>query len=212
EFKSVEKFGDHLIARFPGSSAERILLLGHTDTVWPAGEINKRPFTINSGRALGPGAFDMKAGIVLIWLAIDAVRKVHGHPPKSLTVLLVSDEEIGSTSSRALTESEARGCRAVLVLEPSLPGGTLKTARKGNGVFTVKAIGKAAHAGIDPESGVNAIDEISRQILKLRGLSDPVRGTTVTVGTIHGGTRSNVVPAEAAAEVDVRITSNEEAA
>src|SRR5215471_3277706 len=96
EFKKVEKFGDHLIARFAGRSAERVLLLGHTDTVWPAGEIHKRPFMISSGRALGPGVFDMKSGIVLLWQAIDAMRKVYGHLPKSLTVLLVSDEEIGS--------------------------------------------------------------------------------------------------------------------
>jgi glutamate carboxypeptidase len=211
EVKKVEKFGDHLIARFAGRSAERVLLLGHTDTVWPAGEIRKRPFAINSGRAVGPGVFDMKVGIVLIWLAIQALRHVQGSLPKNLTVLLVSDEEIGSVSSRPVIESEASGCRAVLVLEPSLPGGTLKTARKGNGVFTIKAIGRAAHAGIDPGSGVNAIEEISRQVVKLQGLSDPIRGTTVTVGTIRGGTRPNVVPAEAAVEVDVRIASNEEA-
>jgi glutamate carboxypeptidase len=206
-----QKFGDHLIARFPGRSAERILLLGHTDTVWSSGEITKRPFKIENGRALGPGVFDMKAGIVLIWLAIDALRKVQGYLSRSLTVVLVSDEEIGSNSSRRLIESEASGCRAVLVLEPSLPGGALKTARKGVGVFAVKAIGKAAHAGIDPRGGVNAIEEISRQIIKLQGLNDPTLGTTVTVGVVRGGSRSNVVPAEAAAEVDVRITSNEEA-
>ena len=211
EFAITEKFGDHLIARFSGRSAERILLLGHTDTVWPAGEITKRPFKIDKGRALGPGVFDMKAGILLMWLAIDALRKVHGNLSKSLTVLLVSDEEIGSNSSRRLTESEASACRAVLVLEPSLPGGALKTARKGIGTFTVKAIGRAAHAGIDPGSGINAIEEISRQIIKLQGLNDAMRGTTVTVGLVQGGIRSNVVPAEAAAEVDIRITSNEEA-
>jgi glutamate carboxypeptidase len=211
EFATMEKFGDHLIARFPGRSSERILLLGHTDTVWPAGEITKRPFKVDKGRAFGPGVFDMKAGIVLMWLAIDALRKVHGNLSKSLTVLLVSDEEIGSNSSRRLTESEASACRAVLVLEPSLPGGALKTARKGIGTFTVKAVGRAAHAGIDPGSGINAIEEISRQIIKLQGLNDVIRGTTVTVGLVQGGIRSNVVPAEAAAEVDIRITSNEEA-
>ena len=211
ELKKTEKFGDHLIARFPGQTSDRLLLLGHTDTVWPAGEINKRPFKIDSGRALGPGVFDMKAGIALMWLALDAMRKVRGSLPKAVTVLLVSDEEIGSNSSRSLTESEAAASRAVFVLEPALPGGTLKTARKGIGVFTIKAIGKAAHAGIDPASGVNAIEEISRQIIKLQALSNPTRGTTVTVGVVQGGTRSNVVPAEAAAEVDVRITSMEEA-
>jgi glutamate carboxypeptidase len=211
EFAKADRFGDHLIARFPGKPSERILLLGHTDTVWPAGEITKRPFKIDSGRAFGPGVFDMKAGIVLMWLAIDALHKMYGHLPKSLTVLLVSDEEIGSHSSRPVIESEATACRAVFVLEPSLPGGALKTARKGVGTFTVKAIGKAAHAGIDPGSGVNAIEEISRQIIKLQGLNNPALGTSITVGVVQGGIRSNVVPPEAAAEIDVRITSNEEA-
>jgi glutamate carboxypeptidase len=125
--------------------------------------------------------------------------------------LLVSDEELGSHSSRPVIESEATACRAVFVLEPSLPGGALKTARKGVGTFTVKAIGKAAHAGIDPGSGVNAIEEISRQIIKLQGLNNPALGTSITVGVVQGGIRSNVVPPEAAAEIDVRITSNEEA-
>src|SRR6266704_5851565 len=165
---SAEKFGNHLRAKFPGQSSDRILLLGHTDTVWPAGEIAKRPFKITGGRAFGPGVFDMKAGILLIAMAIDALQKVDRGLPKCVTVLLVSDEEVGSTSSRTVTESEARPCRAVFVLEPSLPGGALKTARKGIGRFALKAIGRAAHAGIDPENGVNAIEEISQQILKLQ--------------------------------------------
>ena len=201
EFAPADKFGDHMIARFNGSSSDRILLLGHTDTVWPAGEITKRPFKITGGRAFGPGVFDMKAGILLIAMAIDALQKVDRGLPKCVTVLLVSDEEVGSTSSRTVTESEARPCRAVFVLEPSLPGGALKTARKGIGRFALKAVGRAAHAGIDPENGVNAIEEIT----------DPVRGTTVTVGVVQGGTRPNVVPAEAAAEIDIRISSMEEA-
>jgi len=205
EFIPAEKFGTHLLVRFQASSRDRILLLGHTDTVWPAGEIVKRPFKIESGRATGPGVFDMKAGIVLMWMALRALKE------RPVTVLLTSDEEAGSTSSRNWIEAEAGKSRAVLVLEPSLPGGALKTARKGVGRFTVKAIGRAAHAGIDPERGVNAIEEISRQILKLQNMTDPVRGTTVTVGVVQGGTRSNVIPADAAADVDVRIASLEEA-
>src|SRR5947208_2841416 len=211
EFVSAEKFGDNLIARLPGRSSERVLLLGHTDTVWPAGEIARRPFKIAGGRAFGPGVFDMKAGILLISMAIAALQKANGGLPKTVTVLLVSDEEVGSTSSRAVTESEASSCRAVFVLEPSLPGGALKTARKGIGRFTLKVIGRAAHAGIDPENGINAIEEISHQILKLQKMTDAARGTTVTVGVVQGGTRSNVVPAEAAAEIDIRISSMEEA-
>jgi glutamate carboxypeptidase len=205
EYKPVDRFGDHLIARFGGASKERVLLLGHTDTVWATGEVAKRPFRIEDGRATGPGVFDMKAGILLMWMALQISRN------KPVTVLLVSDEEVGSNSSRDLIESEASGCRAVLVLEPSLPGGVLKTTRKGVGRFTVKAIGRAAHAGIDPERGVNAIEEISLQVLKLQRMTDVALGTTVTVGVVQGGTRSNVVPAEAAAEIDVRITSVQEA-
>jgi glutamate carboxypeptidase len=205
EVVPAERFGDHLIVRFNGESRDSVLLLGHTDTVWPAGEITKRPFRIENGRALGPGVFDMKAGILLMWMA---VQQRNARP---VTVLLNSDEEVGSNSSRSLIESEASRCRAVLVLEPSLPGGVLKTARKGVGRFTVKAIGRAAHAGVEPEKGVNAIEEISHQILKLQKMTDLARGTTVSVGVVEGGTRSNVVAAEAAAEVDVRIASMEEA-
>ena len=211
EYVATERFGDQMLARFSGKSSDRILLLGHTDTVWPAGEIEKRPFKIGDGRVFGPGVFDMKAGILLMWMAVGALSRMRGALERSVTVLLTSDEEVGSNSSRALTESEAARCRAVFVLEPSLPGGVLKTARKGVGQFTLKAVGRAAHAGIDPLKGVNAIEEISRQILKLHRLTDVVQGTTVTVGVVQGGTRSNVVPAEAAAEIDVRITSMGEA-
>ena len=211
EYVATERFGDQMLARFSGKSSDRILLLGHTDTVWPAGEIEKRPFEIGDGRIFGPGVFDMKAGILLMWMAVGALSRMRGALERSVTVLLTSDEEVGSNSSRALTESEAARCRAVFVLEPSLPGGVLKTARKGVGQFTLKAVGRAAHAGIDPLKGVNAIEEISRQILKLHRLTDVVQGTTVTVGVVQGGTRSNVVPAEAAAEIDVRITSMGEA-
>ena len=198
------KVGNHVRAKFSGGAKEGVLLLGHNDTVWPAGEIEKRPFKIENGRAMGPGVFDMKAGIVLIWMVMRALKAI------PVTILLTSDEEIGSTSARALIESEASQCRSVFVLEPSLPGGALKTARKGVGRFTVKAIGRAAHAGVDPEKGVNAIEEISRQVLKLQRMTDSARGTTVTVGIVQGGTRSNVVPAEAAAEIDVRIASVDE--
>jgi glutamate carboxypeptidase len=205
ELTPVEKFGNHLCVRFSGASTPRILLLGHTDTVWPAGEIARRPFKIDGSRATGPGVFDMKGGIALMWMALQALKE------RPVTVLLTSDEEVGSNSSRALIEAEANQCGTVLVLEPSLPGGALKTARKGVGRFTVKAIGSAAHAGVEPEKGVNAIEEISRQILKLQKMTDTARGTTVTVGVVKGGTRSNVVPAEAAAEIDVRVASLGEA-
>ena len=208
EYIPAERFGDHLVARFDGASKSRLLILGHTDTVFPAGEVGRRPFRIENDRATGPGVFDMKAGITLIWAALRA----SGPLPRPVTVLLTSDEEMGSPSSRELIEREAGAADAVLVLEPSLPGGGIKTSRKGVGRFTIMATGRAAHAGIDPSRGINAIEEIAHQIVLLQGMSDRARGTTVTVGVVQGGTRVNVVPAEAAVEIDVRITSNEEAA
>jgi len=208
EYVSAERFGDHLVARFDGSPKRRLLILGHTDTVFPAGEVVRRPFRVENDRATGPGVFDMKAGIALIWAALRAL----GPLSRPVTVLLTSDEEVGSPSSRELIEKEAGKASAVLVLEPSLPGGGLKTSRKGVGRFTVKATGRAAHAGIDPSRGINAIEEIAHQILQLQRMSDPARGTTVTVGLVQGGSRVNVVPAEAAVDLDVRITSNDEAA
>jgi glutamate carboxypeptidase len=150
----------------------------------------------------------MKGGIALICSALRAL----GPLPRAVTVLLTSDEEAGSPSSRDLIEREASRSSAVLVLEPSLPGGGLKTSRKGVGRFTVMAMGRASHAGIAPSLGINAIEEIAHQILQLQRMSDPARGTTVTVGLVQGGSRVNVVPAEAAVDLDVRITSNEEAA
>ena len=211
DYVPTERFGDHLRVRFTGKSTDRILLLGHTDTVFPAGEVAKRPFQIKDGKATGPGVFDMKAGILLMWSAMRAVMQSNQALAHSITVLLTSDEEVGSTTSRALLESEAGSAKAVFVMEPSLPGGILKTARKGVGRFTIKAIGRAAHAGVDPAKGINAIEEIAHQVLKLQSMNDASRGTTVTVGVIQGGTRSNVVPAEAAVEIDVRIATMEEA-
>jgi len=209
QYIPAERFGDHLIARFDGSSSkEGLLILGHTDTVFPAGEAGSRPFRIENNRATGPGVFDMKGGIALIWAALRA----SGPLPRPVTVLLTSDEEVGSPSSRELIEKEAGRAGAVLVLEPSLPGGGLKTSRKGVGRFTIMATGRAAHAGIDPARGINAIEEIACQILELQKMSDPARGTTVNVGVVQGGSRVNVIPAEAAVEIDVRITGNEEAA
>ena len=210
EYVPAERFGDHLCVRFSGESSERVLLLGHTDTVFAAGHAARRPFRIDNGKAMGPGVLDMKAGILLMLSSIRALLQNGGRLRRSVTVLLTCDEEVGSPSSRSLVESEARQARAVLVLEPSLPGGVLKTARKGVGKFTVKAIGRAAHAGVYPSKGVNAIQEIAHQVLKLQRMSDNRSGTTVTVAVVQGGTRANVVPAEAAIEVDVRIATSDE--
>lgn len=206
EYIPGARYGDHLRVSFGPFSGRPVLLLGHIDTVFSAGEAARRPFRVEDDRATGPGVFDMKGGIALIWAALRAI----GQPDRQVRVLLNSDEEMGSPSSRELIEHEAESACAVLVLEPSLPGGVLKTARKGVGRFTLKATGRAAHAGIDPESGINAIEEIAHQILRVQQLSNPERGTTVTVCVVQGGTRVNVVPSEAAMEIDVRIAEPEE--
>ena len=181
-FTPVQGFGNHLRVGFAGQGDRPILLLGHIDTVFPAGEVARRPFRIEGDIARGPGVFDMKAGIAMMWMAIRTVIATREHLSNPVTVLLTSDEEVGGASSQKLIEEEAKKAQAVLVLEPSLPGGILKTARKGVGRFTLKAIGKAAHSGINPADGINSIEEISHQVLKLQSMTDTERGTTVTVG------------------------------
>lgn len=194
--------GDHVRARFAGAGAP-VLLLGHFDTVWPIGTLDRMPLRHEGDRLHGPGVFDMKAGIVLAIGALTALRATRTtHPP--VTMLWTTDEEIGSETSRADIEAAARQSRAVLVLEPSLPGGALKTARKGCGEFHVTVHGVAAHAGLDPGKGASAIHELAAQIAALERLQDLSRGISVNVGTISGGTRPNVVAAEARAIVDVR--------
>jgi len=193
-------FGDHLQADF-GPRGRGILLLGHLDTVWEMGTLARMPFRIAKGRAWGPGVLDMKAGVVS---AIFALRMAQS--ARRVTVLLVSDEEVGSPSSRHLTERLARGCDAVLVLEPGTGlHGALKTARKGVAVMHLKTKGRAAHAGVDFEKGVSAIHAMARVVQQVAGFTNLKRGITVNVGMISGGTRSNVVAEEARAEVDVRI-------
>jgi len=200
--------GNHLRAefRFLRSGAEKqILILGHMDTVWELGTLVRMPFRVRNGRAYGPGVFDMKSGIVIALFAIHSLLKL-GIPLKRNLVLLVNaDEEIGSPSSRPLTEREARRSDYVLVVEPPHgQKGALKTARKGVGEFEIRVQGRAAHAGIEPEKGVSAITEIARQLIHIHSLADPHKGLTLSVDLLRGGTRSNVIPAEAVATVDVR--------
>ncbi len=198
--------GDHLQVDFAGDERRApLLLLGHLDTVYDVGTIESMPWREEDGRLYGPGGFDMKSGIVQMMFALAALREIRGGLPRPVKVLLVSDEEAGSDSSRAITESVARQCRAVLVCEPSGPEGALKTARKGVGSFTVKVTGQASHSGLDFEKGQSAILELAHQILAIAELIDVARGTTLNVGVIRGGTRTNVVAAEAVAEVDLRI-------
>jgi glutamate carboxypeptidase len=204
--------GNHVRAWFGASSTEKpALALGHFDTVWPLGTLEQIPFRIEGGCAIGPGAFDMKASLVIFFFAIEAIRTLKLSLPRPVVALLTSDEEIGSPTSRQLIEDEARGSAFALVLEPPLPGGRLKTARKGVGQFVVTIEGRAAHAGIEPEKGVSAVHELAHQVLHLHGLSRPAEGTTVNVGVVLGGTTSNVVAAQALARVDVRVTRLDEA-
>lgn len=202
--------GDHLKAEFPGKpespeKAKPILLLGHFDTVWPLGTLEKMPFKVENGRAFGPGIYDMKTGIVMMLFALRALREI-GAEHRPVTVLLDSDEEVGSRTGRLAVEATAKNCEAVLVLEPSQTiHGYLKTARKGVGDFRLRVRGRASHAGVDFEKGHSAIVELSRQLLEVTKFTDLERGITVNPGVIYGGSRTNVVAAEAVAEIDVRI-------
>ena len=205
--------GDHVLARFFGSDSDLkpALLLGHFDTVWPLGTLASMPFRVEDGKAFGPGVFDMKASLVEAEFAIDGLRKLGRQPPRPVEVLITSDEEIGSPTSRRLIEETARQAEYVLVLEPPLADGSLKTARKGVGHFVVEIEGKPAHAGVEPRKGISAIEELARQILYLHALTDHDAGISVNVGVVEGGTTSNVVAARASARVDVRATTLEQA-
>jgi glutamate carboxypeptidase len=207
-------FGNHLQVDFAGKSAARpVLLLGHYDTVYPLGTLASMPCQIVGDKLTGPGVLDMKSGIALMLSAIAALKDWHGELPRPITVLLVSDEEVGSDSSRAVTESLARKAAAVLVLEPSYGlQGAVKTARKGVGDYQIKVTGKAAHAGLDFQKGANAIEELARQIDRISSFTDLKKGITVSTGLISGGTRVNVVPAEATATIDVRVARMKDAA
>jgi glutamate carboxypeptidase len=189
--------------------ARPVLVLGHLDTVWPAGTISARPFRVEGSRAFGPGVYDMKAGLLLSLLASRALKEGKSSPGRDVVFLFTGDEEIGTAEGLPHLKQAARECAAVLCLEPPLAGGKAKTFRKGVGCFTIRVAGLSAHAGVEPEKGANAILELSRQVLLLHGLNDQERGTTVTTGVIKGGTASNVVPAEAEAQVDVRVSSLE---
>lgn len=187
-------------------SASHVLALGHSDTVWPSGTLRTMPFRQSQGRLWGPGVFDMKAGIALFIAAMRMIRESDTPVGRPVILQLNSDEEIGSPSSRPLTERSAKGAAAVLVLEPAAGlDGKLKTARKGVGDYTVTVRGVPAHAGLDFEKGSSAIVEMARQIERIAGFTRLDRGITVSPGVIRGGTRSNVVAAECTAEIDVRI-------
>ncbi|MBZ5599522.1 MAG: M20 family metallopeptidase [Acidobacteriia bacterium] len=213
KFHRVQDFGDHLQVDFAGKRGKPVLLLGHYDTVYPLGTLASMPCRTTDGRLCGPGVLDMKSGIAMMLAVIEGLLAWHGELPRPLTVLLVSDEEVGSDSSRHITESLAKKSEAVLVLEPSYGlQGAVKTARKGVGEYTLKVTGKAAHSGLDFEKGQSAVLELARQIPVIAKLTALKRGITLNVGLVQGGTRVNVIPAEATATLDVRIAHMKDAA
>lgn len=204
----VAGVGEHVVARIAGAdrTLEPVIVLGHLDTVHPVGTFDP-VFTIEGDRARGPGVFDMKGGWACVLEVLARLRAAETTPRRPTVLLATCDEETGSDTSRALIEETARGARAVLVPEPPLPGGAAKTRRKGVGWYRLEVAGRAAHAGVDPQSGINAIVELAHQVLAVTALADQTSGTTISVGETGGGTASNVVPASAWAIVDVRFAS-----
>jgi glutamate carboxypeptidase len=209
----AEDYADSVQIDFPGrEKLKPVLLLGHFDTVYPLGTLATMPCHVADGRMHGPGVLDMKSGVALMLYAIAALQTWHGALPRPVTVFLVSDEEVGSYSSRKITEGLAKESAAVLVLEPAGPRGAVKTARKGVGEYTLNVKGIAAHAGLDPGKGHSAILELARQITAVSKLNDLQHGLSVNPGVIRGGTRTNVIAADATAEIDVRISHAKQAA
>jgi glutamate carboxypeptidase len=195
--------GPHV--HWSGGGEPRVLILGHHDTVFPLGTLARRPFTVDDGKLMGPGVFDMKAGIVQAIHSVAALDDASG-----VEMLFTADEEVGSETSRALLEQRAIACGNVLVLEPSGDGGAVKTGRKGAGTFEVVVAGRAAHAGLEPHNGVNSLIEAAHQVLEIATFGDDDAGTTVTPTVAAAGTADNVVPAEARIRVDVRVASTSE--
>jgi glutamate carboxypeptidase len=208
----AEKYGNNLQVDFPEQAHTKpVLLLGHFDTVYPIGTLATMPCHVAEGRLYGPGVLDMKSGIAMMIVAIEALRAWHGELPRPVTVFLVSDEEVGSYSSRAITMELAKQSAGVLVLEPAAGRGAVKTARKGVGEYRLHVKGIASHAGLDPGKGHSAIVELARQITAIWKLNDVRQGLSANPGIIRGGTRTNVVAAEATVEIDVRIKKAQQA-
>ena len=204
------KTGDHLLATWNTGQEDEILILCHMDTVFAAGTLKEMPARLEDGIFYGPGALDMKSGIVIVLAALRLLQQTGNFPRRAISLLLTSDEEIGSNTSRALIEEQAMRASLVLCMEPAMADGSLKTWRKGTGSIKISAQGRAAHAGVDHEKGVNAIEELAHHVLSVQKLTDYARGTTVSVGKISGGTRTNVVPERASAVCDLRIAVPEE--
>ena len=211
----VPDFGQHLVIKaFQKQSAGQILLVGHTDTVHSLGSLSLRPWRVADGRIYGPGIFDMKANCALAIEVLRTLTELKRSPPFGVTITLTCDEEVGSMSGWPLLEQVAKSSltRCAFVMEPPASGGRVKTSRKGTGIFAIKVEGKAAHAGLEPEKGASAILELARQTEQLHALNLSGSGITLNVGVVHGGTRSNVVAAEAQGEIDVRFSTEAESA
>lgn len=214
EYLPRKRGGNHLRVIWPArprhsdpslGRSNQILVLGHLDTVYELGTIERMPFRLSRGRAFGPGVFDMKGGLVIALFAVETLARADRPPRRRVVFLWTSDEETGSGSSQAAIEQEARRSAAVLVLEPaSGPDGKLKTRRKATGTAELVITGRAAHAGLDPAAGVNAVQELALQAARLMRLNDPRRGITVNPTIAQGGTRSNVIPAQARLTIDLR--------
>jgi glutamate carboxypeptidase len=212
ERRDAPGVGRNLLAQIDGSEPglESVLLLAHIDTVHPVGSLAERPFRIDDGRAFAPGIYDMKAGLACVVEALALMNERGIRPRRPVRLLVTCDEEIGSHSARADIEAEARRAAAVLVPEPCLPDGGAKTFRKGVATYRVETTGRAAHAGVDAENPVSAITGLIQALRDILGLAAPERGTTINIGTIGGGTASNVIAAEAWATVDVRLAQDGE--
>jgi glutamate carboxypeptidase len=211
----VPDFGQHLVIKaFQKQSAGQILLVGHTDTVHSLGSLSQRPWRVADGRIYGPGIFDMKANCALAIEVLRTLTELKTAPEPGVTIALTCDEEVGSMSGWPLLEQVAKSeaTRCAFVMEPPASGGRVKTSRKGTGIFAIKVEGKAAHAGLEPEKGASAILELARQTQQLHALNLSGSGITLNVGVVHGGTRSNVVAAEAQGEIDVRFSTEAESA
>ena len=215
EIKRIDapEFGQHLVIKAFAPHASQVLVVGHTDTVHARGSIDARPWRREAGKLYGPGVFDMKANCALVIEVLRAMSELKIAPQCGITIALTCDEEVGSFSGWPVLEQTAKSAntRYAFVMEPPAPGGRVKTGRKGTGMFALKVEGKAAHAGLDPEKGASAILELARQTELLHAINGSGSGITVNVGVVHGGTRSNVVAAEAEAEIDVRFSSEAEA-
>lgn len=206
--------GGYLLATSPDwdQASPCQMILGHSDTVWPLGTVDQMPVTVADGRLFGPGVYDMKGGLVQAIFALEALQATGHTLPVAPIVLVNSDEEIGSPESTEIIQQWAARCERVFVVEPSLgPGGALKTTRKGVGRFSLDIVGRAAHAGLDPEKGLSAILEASHVIQKLSALDDVKRGITVNVGVVQGGSRPNVIAQACRLEIDVRVATAEDA-